>query len=315
MGSDIRLFYEQNFSEVKRRRHGLDDWPAEEELDLLCQRAGGLFIYAMATVRFIDQKNKNPKMQLNLLIQSQESGPEGRAKLRANGTLDSLYMSILHEAFGDNDLEDDAKVQSVLGAMILATNPLSPSTIAVLLSLDPGDVFPLLSSMHSLLILQEDIDHPVQPFHKSFPDFIVNPARCADPRFCVFPPDQQAGLLLGCLKLMNQQLGRNMCKLPDGVLNTEVKDLKQRTEKYINKALEYACRSWHKHLDNTISTQKPEITHVLQQFLEEKFLFWLEVLSVLGAAREAADALEKMEKWLDVSCISLLFSEGLLGWI
>ncbi|KAF9779846.1 hypothetical protein BJ322DRAFT_1129720, partial [Thelephora terrestris] len=298
---DIGLFYKHNLSEIKRRRQILDNWPVEEQLDLLCGRVAGLFVYAMATVRFIDQKTKNPKTQLDRLLQSQDSGPEGKAKLRANSTLDSLYLSILHEAFSDNDPEDDAKVRSVLGAVILAKNPLSQSTIAALLGFDSEDISPLLSLVCSLLILPEDINHPVQPFHKSFPDFIVDSTRCTNPRFCIYPPDQHAELLVGCLELMDRQLKQNMCKLPDGVKNAEVKNLKQRAGEHISKPLEYACRSWHKHLDNTISTQKPKITHILHQFLERKFLFWLEVLSIYGAAREAVDALEKMEKWLDVS--------------
>ena len=260
----------------------------------------------MATVRFMDQKTKNPEKQLEQLIQSQDSRSEGKTKLGAKVTLDLLYLSILHEAFGDNDPEDDPKVRSVLGVVILAANPLSPFTIATLLSFDPRDMFPLLSSLHSLLILPEDINQPVQPFHKSFPDFIIDPAWCTDLRFYIHPPDQHAELLFGCLQLMNQKLEQNMCRLPDGVTNAEVKDLKQRTEQHIDEALEYACRSWHKHLDHTSSVQKQKITPILQQFLEEKFLFWLEVLSVLGATREAVDALERTEKWLEVSCISFI---------
>ena len=31
--------------------------------------------------------------------------------------------------------------------------------------------------------------------------------------------------------------------------------------------------------------------------------FWLEVLSMLGAVREAVDALESTAKWLDVCCV------------
>ena len=67
---------------------------------------------------------------------------------------------------------------------------------------------------------------------------------------------------------MNKRLEQNMCKLPDGVTNAEVKGLKQRTEQYIDKALEYACRSWHKHLDIATPIQKLKITPVLHQFLE-----------------------------------------------
>ena len=304
--SDIGVFYKHKCSEIRSRQQGLADWPTEQQLDLLCKRAAGLFVYAMATIKFIDQKNKNPKRQLDWLIQSQESGSEGKTKFRGNTTLDSLYMSILCEAFSDGDPEDDLKIQSVLGAVVLATNPLSTSTIATLLGFDPEDIYPLLSSLHSLLILPENVDQPVQPFHKSFPDFIVDSARCANPRFCIHPPNQHTELLVGCLELMIQKLKQNMCKLPDGVTNAEVKDLKQRAEQYIDKALEYACRSWHKHLKDTRTAQKLKITPILHQFLEKKFLFWLEVLSILGATREAADALELAEKWLDVCYILLL---------
>ena len=305
--NDIQLFYHHNFSEIGSRRWGLDNWPTEEHLALLCHRAAGLFVYAMAAVRFVDQKNKNPKKQLDWLIKSQEGGSEGKVKLRDNTTLDSLYMLILHEAFGDNDPEDDPKIRSILGAVVLAANPLSPSTIVTLLGFDPEDVFPLLSSVHSLLILPEDIDHPVQPFHKSFPDFIVDPGRCTNPRYCLNPPDHHTELLAGCLELMNRRLKQNMCNLPDGVTNEEVKDLKQRAERHIDKALEYACRSWHKHLSDTTPAQRLRIVPLLHQFLEKRFLFWLEVLSVLGVTREAVNALGKSQQWLEV-CYIFLFS-------
>jgi hypothetical protein len=212
-------------------------------------------------------------------------------------------MSILQEAFGDDDPSDDPNVQSVLGAVVLAVNPLSPSTIAALLGFDLDVVYTLLSSVHSLLRLQEDVDQPVPPFHKSFPDFIVDQTRCANPRFRVCPPDQHEKLLVGCLELMNQRLEQNMCKLPDGVANSEVDNLKGRAEKHIDKALEYACRSWHKHLIDKMPARALEI---LDRFLKEKFLFWLEVLSVVDAVRGAVDALEATTKLLGVRCISLL---------
>jgi hypothetical protein len=111
---------------------------------------------------------------------------------------------------------------------------------------------------------------------------------------------------------MNRRLEENMCKLPDGVTNLEVDDLKERVEQYIDKALEYACRSWHKHLINKMPTQTLEMLH---KFLEEKFLFWLEVLSIVGATREAVGALEVTAKWVDVCRISSfgVFQKNLLG--
>ena len=87
-----------------------------------------------------------------------------------------------------------------------------------------------------------------------------------------------------------------MCGLPDAITNSEVDNLHERTEQHIDPALQYACKSWHKHLVDRHTTSTPAITSALHRFLENKFLFWLEALSVLEAAREAADALEATAK-------------------
>ena len=300
--NDIRLFFKNGFSELTGRQPGLDNWPTEEQLDQLCGRAAGLFAYAAATIKFIDNNKRDPKKQLNILLESPKIGA------REGKDLDLLYTSILREAFGDDDPEYDDKTRSVLGVVVLAMNLLSPSAIATLLGLDIEEVPPLLSSVNSLLILQEDVDHPVRPFHKSFPDFITDPDRCTNKRFHISPPDHHLHLLTGCLDLMNRTLEKNMCKLPDGVANSDVSDLKERNERYINPALQYACLSWHMHLVDaaTIPANTPSITPILHQFLEKKLLFWLEVLGVLGAARNAVDALQVIVDWLEVCLVSIL---------
>ena len=303
--NDIRLFFRHSFSELAARQRRQDDWPTEDHLNILCKRAAGLFAYAMATVRFIDHSKNGPEEQLDRLLKSFGSTThEGRIELRENTTLDSLYMTILQEAFSGDDPEDDPRTRSVLGAVTLMANPLSPSTIATLLGFRTEGVFLRLSSVHSLLILQEDLNHPVRPFHKSFPDFIVDTTRCINERFYISPPAHHLELLVGCLKLMNQTLEKDMCKLPDGVANSNVGDLHERVKQYLDPALQYACKSWHKHLDKH-TVHKPKITSALHHFLEKKFLFWLEVLSILGTPREAVDALGMVAEWLKVCLVSV----------
>ena len=58
--NDIRLFFTHSFSDVKRYRRGLGDWTTQEQVDVLCSHAGGLFVHAVATVRFIDHRSKRP---------------------------------------------------------------------------------------------------------------------------------------------------------------------------------------------------------------------------------------------------------------
>ena len=280
----------------------MDDWPTEKDLDRLCEQAAGLFVYAAATVKFVCNDKWDPRDRLNNFLRSQKiGGHEGK-------TLDSLYISILQGAFGDDDAENHVKTRSVLGAVILAVNPLSPSTIATLLRVDVKSVHRLLSSVNSLLILHENIDHRVRAFHKSFPDFVTDPTRCTDERFHISPLDHHLQLLVGCLDLMNRTLEKNTCGLPDGVANSDVSDLKERTEQCINPALRYACMSWHMHLvgADTTAAHAPSIIPVLHQFLEKKFLFWLEVLSVLGAVRNAVEALQVASEWLEVRCVPML---------
>ena len=301
---DIRLFFNHNFSEVVRRLPVLGSWPTGEQLDLLCKRAAGLFVYAVATVKFIDKRNADPSEQLDLLLQSPDNNTyEAKTRINANSTLDSLYISILQGAFCNSDDPDvDPRVRSVLGVVVLAASPLSPSAIAMILGLRPQSAFRLLSSVQSLLILRDDVHCPVRPFHKSFPDFIMDPDRCTNQRFHISPLHHHSQLLTGCLNLMCQILEKNMCKLPDGVANSDVGDLKERIEQYLNPALQYACRSWHTHLvdKQRTSASAPEITSTLHRFFETKFLFWLDVLSVLGAARNAVVALQAVVGWLEV---------------
>ena len=91
-----------------------------------------------------------------------------------------------------------------------------------------------------------------------------------------------------------------MCGLPDTVKNDEVDNLDKKISLSINGGLKYACESWHKHLIDERTARTPVVISALHRFLEKKFLWWLEVLSILGSAREAVDALEVAAKLLEV---------------
>jgi len=306
VNADIRRFLETRLSNLAQR-FNLDEWPSEEHVDLLCRRAAGLFVYAVATVKFLDHKLYPPTQRLDVIINLPESTiHEGRTEFKSNTTLDSLYTSILQMAldFGGEDPKADSKVQSIIGTVISPVNPLPPSAVAELIGLEVDEVMKILTFIQSLLVLNEDPDQPVKPFHKSFPDYITDPSRCLSQRFHISPDTLHYQHTLNCLRLMNSSLKWNLLSLPDYALNTEVKDLEERVKGHISPALEYACKSWYNHLTGT-----GEITHILDAlsgFLEVNFLSWLEVLSALGAVRYAVVGLEKLIQWLPMVCLSLI---------
>jgi hypothetical protein len=163
--NDIRRFLKHELSRLAHRRGGIDGWPMDEQLDLLCRRAAGFFLYAVATVSFLGD-GPHPPAKLDLIIKAPESTAyEGKAWLNGYTNLDSLYMSILQESFGKNKAKDGDTVRSILSAVVLAANPLSFSAIATLTGFDRSEVQRLLKPIQSLLVLPSDPEHPVQPFH------------------------------------------------------------------------------------------------------------------------------------------------------
>ena len=101
-------------------------------MNLLCECAAGLFTHAVTThavttFGFVDKKNNSSKKQLDCLLWSQESSIlEGKTKFKASAILNSLYMSILKEVYSSDNPENDPRVQSILGAVVLAANLLEP---------------------------------------------------------------------------------------------------------------------------------------------------------------------------------------------
>ena len=299
VNSDIHRFFKHELSKLAQRR-GIEGWPTSGQLDSLGRRASGFFVYAVATVNFLDHKFQTPSDRLDMIMKCPESTVhEGKAKLKVYTSLDSLYESIFHAAFLGNDAEDDTMVRSVLSAVVLAANPLSQSAIAILMNLQSSQVSRLLEAIQSLLVLPEDPNRPVQLFHKSISDFITDPTRCTDTRFYI-PPDHHTGLALHCLELMNRLLGDATRSIPNQALHSEVKSLLKRVEDSGTRgALEYACGSWYKHLI-VADHRAAEVVSALSKFLEAKLVFWLEMLMVLGSSGDPASGLIAATEWLKV---------------
>ena len=94
-----------------------------------------------------------------------------------------------------------------------------------------------------------------------------------------------------------------MCQPPDNAIKSEADDLRERAEQCIDHGSRYACRPWHEHLTciDEHMAHSTGITSALRCFLEKKFLSWLEVFSIPGAVRVAADALHVAAERLEVN--------------
>ena len=134
----------------------------------------------------------------------------------------------------------------------------------------------------------------------------MDPIRCKDKRFLVEPAVHHTEILLSCLRLMRERLKKNICKLDDYTILSEVDDLPVCQKDYIGDALEYACHFWTKHLLEVPSNSShvKEVQEEIDKFFTTCFLYWIEVLSLTGNLNVGVYALKNIQQWyMLVSCM------------
>jgi len=296
--SDIKLFFRTQLAEISETRSNCNftqDWPNPSDINILCKKSAGLFIYASTVVKFIAFKNHTPTEQLNRIISlPQNTTHEGRSGI------DLLYTQVLEQAIDDMDTDAEeiySHFRTTVGAVLLVLNPLSMTALSELLRM--SNISATLHSLHSLLLVPENTEDPIRAFHKSFPDFLMDPARCKDGRFFVEPAVHHEEVLLSCFHLMGKRLKRNICNLDDYAVLSEVTDLSTHKKVHIGEALEYACRFWSKHLliVPSSSSHIGEVQKAIKEFFTRHLLYWIEVLALTENLGVGVYAINDVEQW------------------
>ncbi|KAJ3523061.1 hypothetical protein NMY22_g11617 [Coprinellus aureogranulatus] len=201
---DIRLFLESKFSELSRRYCLPPTWPGEASIKRLVANASGQFIYAATVMRFIDAPPRLPQVSLNIVLKLQSS-----AGFRPFNSLDKLYTAILKASPSPSETVLWLKALQLIaqGSMIIdSPTSLSAWTADRLFESGAGQAQLVLLGIPSLLYLAkkdvlssavydfhfyaDQISWPSTPlhppgsnagysfYHRSFLDFLQDPARC-----------------------------------------------------------------------------------------------------------------------------------------
>ena len=297
---DIGLYFRVRLTEISEARSDCDfreEWPSPHDINLLCKKAAGLFIYASTVIKFVASRHYFPTERLNLITSLPQSTiHEGRSEI------DPLYAQVLEQAFAGVDPNEQllySHFKTVLGAVVLAFNPLSVRGLSDLLGMP--NIYTTLHSLHSLLLVPDPgrREDPIRIFHKSFPDFLTDSERCGDKWFFVDTKFYHAEILLSCLKLMDKRLKKNICSLDDYVSLDGVEDLFSQRRNNIESSLEYACKFWSRHLLGTIgsTSHTKEIEKAINDFSKTHLLHWIEVLVLLGNLDVGIYAMNDIKQW------------------
>jgi len=305
---DIKLFFRTRLGNIAKTRSDCDlveHWPNPSDIDDLCKKAAGLFIYASTVIKFVTSRHHNPTERLALVI----SLPQSTAHEGKSG-IDPLYTQILDQAFLDVDsdeMELYSHFRSAVGMVLLVFNPLPMKVLSTILKM--SGISTTLHPLHSVLLFPNNKDDPIQAFHKSFPDFLMDPKRCQDTRFFVDPSVHHTEILFSCLHLMEERLKGRICDLDDHANISDANDLSACRKEYIGEALGYACQFWTRHLVRSPSSgpDVEKVQRAIVKFFKTHLLFWIEVLIIMGNLDASVYSINDIQQWYAlVSCGNII---------
>ncbi|KAJ6561956.1 hypothetical protein B0H19DRAFT_1026780 [Mycena capillaripes] len=276
--SDIRRFLEDGCAQIAQDHESLgSQWPGKARMKALVARAGGLFVYATTLINYLGH---NPETRLQHIL-SGALGP--------GGDLAALYHSILDNSFPAVDrLPDLVKsFKAVVGAMVLTTDPKAREAVILhLLHIRRDNLESICNGLQSVM----DLSHAnvLQFHHQSFVEYLVSDKTCP-PVFQIDLASEKKKLTLKYFRALRKCLRFNIGKLKNPFMpNPAVAPMKAELTSH----LVHASLVWGQHLDEVFWT---DIEKEAKQFLNDYFLYWLEVLSLVGESGAAAKNLRSLE--------------------
>src|SRR5947207_715453 len=115
---DLSVYFKHNL-ELVQRQYGLAlGWPGEESIELLVQRAGGLFIHAATAYRFIREDGRLADSRLTRLLQHDTTALPPEKKL------DEIYTTVLAHSVGAGNSQEETeelrkRFRDIVGSIIL----------------------------------------------------------------------------------------------------------------------------------------------------------------------------------------------------
>jgi hypothetical protein len=176
---DITLFFEVQFSRIRRRYNLPNSWASSEIIRALVEKASGQFIYAATVIRFLNTDHPEPPEALLASVLNLES--TWKATSNPLEQLDTLYTHIL-ESSPDPPLSV-RWIRSINDLYFLGHMHCPASDMNVLLQMDPesSEAEHLLGPLHSLIRIPPPSDQATTQYefyHKSLLDFLEDPNRC-----------------------------------------------------------------------------------------------------------------------------------------
>ncbi|KZP10149.1 WD40 repeat-like protein [Athelia psychrophila] len=284
--ADVLRYIEHEIGELYQARQGSDElplgWPGKPKVQDIGARAADSFIWAATAIRFLyDADDVEERLQMLLSPNALTLADLYATALRSAGTWDPREQST-------------AYCRRILGAVVVGRIALTDDMIIDILGLESAKSCRLVLRRLSCL-LQWSEGLPIRTLHASFADYLMDASSCGDQPWFVDGARDHVDFTTGCLRVMKRFLRFNICGLETAHLrNRDVPDLAKRIEDFIPRSLAYACRFWAEHV-RLAGAINPQALPLILEFFQALFLYWLEVLSLIGDGRAALQSMLDVE--------------------
>jgi len=298
--------------------HGLK----EGDLRYIASQSEGLFQYASVVCSEIlssyfyewsSGEPETPKQTFLRLVKDRKGGLDELY----SGLLEKLYPSAKANSQGLKDF------QRVMGWILAAQHRLTHRALVEFGNLLHGSDFDdlggynrvsmTLRPLGALLSGTQEGSTVVYPLHSSIRNYLTDKERSG--RFYIGSENEQHHSLASISLQLLVAPGRlrfNIAGLESSYLyNKDVSDFEARVSTAISASLSYSCRYWATHL--RLSLKSPaefEGLEDISTLVNQKFLFWLEVLGLLGKTSVAEDACQMLILGLTVRPESTFLSHS-----
>ena len=280
---DLEKYFVTRFSEVP----GLPPkWPDLAQVSFLIRKAAGLFIWAKSATDFVLHKGGDPEERLKIVLAGSGEGIDA---------VDSLYHQVISVAMQGLREPEETSLRLVLGAVVIAKNPLRTQDVKELLGVKNAFLNSIINQLSPILSISDA--NYLRVCHQSVTDFLLDLKRSKD-----FWIDSQLHSLCFsgyCLKFMNRILKFNFFDLKTSyILNKNIPELDDHIESVKSTALNHASYFWASYLQkNCDKMLQLEVQAAVEEFLKDHLLHWLEVMSLMGAVNHAAQLLLLAASW------------------
>ncbi|KAJ6517421.1 hypothetical protein C8R47DRAFT_1000400 [Mycena vitilis] len=270
---DIEAFLDLELKQIGAA-HCLPDWPTPDQIRRLALKAKGLFVWAATLVKFVDQPR--PQDILDMIL---------RGDTNVEGDITELYRAILDFSFCAGGQKPNTRFleefRLFIGAIVTARQPWEiMSPLFSILGISASTASYISGQLRSVMVPDKAY---LRFNHQSFVDFLLS--ETCPRKFRIVPTLIMQAISLSLLHLLNDRLRFDPSEFPSSHRSNSTSQM------CISPELVFACQFWGDTLPFGEQDGHTAVSVALKTFLETKFLFWLEALSLAGQMPSALSQL------------------------